>query len=59
MIEITELIVLCQNIKLMLIERGILSILNHEKLLTGDAAANKCAVTMARIKSRIRELEAK
>ena len=49
----------CRIENLMLIERGILSILNHEKLLTGDAAANKCAVTMARIKSRIRELEAR
>lgn len=43
----------------MLIKRSILSVLNHEKLLFDDAASTKCGVTMAMIKSRIRELQRK
>ena len=49
----------CRIENLMLIKRSILSVLNHEKLLFDDAASTKCGVTMAMIKSRIRELQRK
>ena len=47
----------CRIENLMLIKRSILSVLNHEKLIFDDAAATKCGVTMAMIKSRISELK--
>ena len=49
----------CRIENLMLIKRSILCILNHEHLLTDDTAINKCGVTMAMIKHRIRELQKK
>lgn len=49
----------CRIENLMLIKRSILLVLNHEKLIFDDAAATKCGVTMAMIKSRIRELQKK
>lgn len=47
----------CRIENLMLIKRSILSVLNHEKLIFDDAAATKCGVTIAMIKSRISELK--
>lgn len=49
----------CRIENLMLIKRSVLCVLNHEHLLFNDAAATKCGVTMAMIKSRVRELQKK
>lgn len=47
----------CRIENLMLIKRSILVVLNKEKLIFDDAAATKCGVTIAMIKSRISELK--
>lgn len=49
----------CRVENLMLIKRSILSVLNHEGLMSNDPDVTRCGVTMAMIKSRIRELERK